>query len=194
MTKDMHLHQMPWPTDILRGLGETEVELRLTLSYFIEPSPGRRGWEHRHRYASHGLRFEVKTAEEKIDHFRYRLNKKALLEEGGKVVTSGDASSWMVGPQLRHTGSLHHDRWRGTAAALADRHCIAVYPVIGWWRERPQLDRWGRSARYALIVSIRTSAMEADIYTPVATQIRTPVAVPVPRPRRRTSDPRRPSR
>ena len=35
----MHLYQLPWPSEALQSLGETEVELRVTLSYFIEPSP-----------------------------------------------------------------------------------------------------------------------------------------------------------
>ena len=46
--RDMHLHDLPWPRDVLEGLGETPVEMRITLSYFIEPNPSRRG--HRSRY------------------------------------------------------------------------------------------------------------------------------------------------
>ena len=39
-TKDMHLHRLPWPTSLLQNLGETEIRMRVTLSYFIEPSLG----------------------------------------------------------------------------------------------------------------------------------------------------------
>jgi len=39
-TKDMHLYELPWPRDILENLGEEKVEMRITLSYFIEPGPG----------------------------------------------------------------------------------------------------------------------------------------------------------
>ena len=28
---------LPWPNDVLADLGETEVQLRVTLSYFVEP-------------------------------------------------------------------------------------------------------------------------------------------------------------
>src|SRR5690606_22908985 len=35
--RDMHIHQLPWPKEVLRELGNTEVKLRVTLSYFIEP-------------------------------------------------------------------------------------------------------------------------------------------------------------
>ena len=55
----MHLHDLPWPRDVLEDLGETPVEMRVTLSYFIEPNPSRRGHRSRYRYESHGLRFDV---------------------------------------------------------------------------------------------------------------------------------------
>jgi hypothetical protein len=58
--RELHFFDLPWPRDVLAGLGATPVQLRITLSYFIEPNPGRRGWKKRHRYASHGLRFDVK--------------------------------------------------------------------------------------------------------------------------------------
>ena len=38
--------------------------MRVTLSFFVEPSPGRRGWTRKHRYQSHGLLFEVKRPTE----------------------------------------------------------------------------------------------------------------------------------
>ena len=38
---DCHYYKLPWPTDVLEGLGEQDVRLKLTLSYFIEPNPGR---------------------------------------------------------------------------------------------------------------------------------------------------------
>jgi hypothetical protein len=40
VTRDMHLYSLPWPSEVLRELGETEVRMRVTLSYFIEPGPG----------------------------------------------------------------------------------------------------------------------------------------------------------
>src|SRR5256885_8145814 len=33
------------------------VEMRVTLSFFVEPNPSRRGWQSKFRYQSHGLRF-----------------------------------------------------------------------------------------------------------------------------------------
>lgn len=43
-TREMRLHRLPWPTEVLRDLGNAPVTMRVTLSYFIEPSPGARGW------------------------------------------------------------------------------------------------------------------------------------------------------
>ncbi|MCK5374897.1 MAG: S8 family peptidase, partial [Alphaproteobacteria bacterium] len=50
-TKDMHLYELPWPKEILETLGEIDVEMRVTLSYFVEPGPGEIGWKDRYRYA-----------------------------------------------------------------------------------------------------------------------------------------------
>jgi hypothetical protein len=173
--KDMHLHELPWPIAQLRGLGSMEVEMRVTLSYFIEPNPARRGWTSRHRYASHGLRFDVKTPTERLTDFRKRLNRAARDEDEQGGSTSSGAKEWLIGPDLRNHGSVHSDRWIGTATALAERSVIGVFPVIGWWRERPRHERWGRQARYALVVSVRTKATNVDIYTPVETQIANPI-------------------
>lgn len=178
VTRDMHLHSIPWPTTTLRDLGEIPVEMRITLSYFIEPSPGRRGWTRKHRYASHGLRFEVMTALEDRDQFRSRINQIVRNEEGGATTTS-DSSEWMLGTKLRTRGSIHSDIWQGTAADLAERDHIAVFPVGGWWKERRHLGRWNNTARYSLIVTIRTPEEEVDLYTPVANQIELPIEIEV---------------
>jgi hypothetical protein len=50
-TKDMILHDLPWPGEALEALGQTIVRMKITLSYFIEPNPGERGWTQRHRYS-----------------------------------------------------------------------------------------------------------------------------------------------
>ena len=173
--REMHVHELPWPKDVLEQLGPTAVRLRVTLSYFIEPNPGRRGWKRRHRYASHGLRFDVKTPTETVDEFRKRLNEKALDEDEEKPSTGSDSSEWYLGEQTRNRGSVHSDIWVGTAADLAARGVIGVYPVSGWWKDQPKRDRSSLGARYSLIVSIETDAEGADIWTPVAQQIGVPV-------------------
>lgn len=175
-TRDMHLHDLPWPVDILEELGEAQVEMRVTLSYFVEPNPSQRGVASRYRYASHGLRFDVKRPLESIGAFRSRINAAARDEEEGSAQAHGDPA-WLVGVQGRHRGSLHGDVWRGSAADLASRGHIAVYPAIGWWRTRPQLERYDQAARYALIVSIKAPETDIDLYSEVANRVGVPVTV-----------------
>lgn len=174
-TRDMHLHNLPWPRAQLQELGETEVELRITLSYFIEPNPGERGWARRHRYASHGLRFAVKRSVETIDEFRARINGAVAAEEQGVEVGTGP-DGWLLG-QIRDVGSIHSDYWRGTAAELGRRDAITIYPVGGWWREKPVLRRYNAPVRYSLLVSLRAVAGDIDIYTPIQTAIAAAVRI-----------------
>lgn len=168
--REMHLFELPWPKGVLEALGETPVQMRVTLSYFVEPNPARRGWQRRHRYPSHGLRFEVKGAVESSDELRKRLNQLALEEEESPP-SGGADDGWYLGDQARTRGSLHADIWTGTAADLAERGVIAVYPVTGWWKELPIRDRSEYGARYALVVSIETPSVASDIWTPVAQQV-----------------------
>ena len=175
-TRDMHLHGLPWPAGTLEELGETSVEMRVTLSYFVEPNPSRRGVRSRYRYESHGLRFDVKRPSETIDDFRGRINAAARAEEAGGSARDND-TNWLIGTQGRHRGSLHGDIWRGSAAALASRGHIAVYPASGWWRTRHALEKYDRMARYALIVSIKAPETDVDLYAEVANRIGAPVTV-----------------
>ena len=176
-TRDINLHNLPWPSEILQGLPpDTQVEMKVTLSYFIEPNPGSRGWVNKFRYASHGLRFDVRKSLESIDQFKQRINKNAR-DEAYQRQSISDAEEWQLGSNLRGLGSVHSDTWTGLASALAEKGYIAVYPVIGWWKERPKFERWGNQARYALVVSIKTPEVETDIYTAVKNQIAVPVTI-----------------
>lgn len=179
--REMHVHELPWPKGVLGELGEAWVRLRVTLSYFIEPNPGRRGWRKRHRYASHGLRFEVKSPTDlTIDEFRKRVNSRALEEEEEKPATGGDAGDWHLGEKARSKGSIHTDIWEGTAQDLADRGVIGIYPVSGWWKDQPKRDRSDLGARYALVVTLETDEQNVDIWTPVAEEIGVPVDIVEP--------------
>jgi hypothetical protein len=176
-TRDMRLHRLPWPDRELHTLGGTVVTMRVTLSYFIEPRPGRRGGfaQTRHRYQSHGLRFEVMRPLETPDDFRRRVSRAARDEGEEYAGAVGDAGGWVLGPQLRTRGSVHSDWWRGTASDLAACGQVAVFPVTGWWREKTDQEHWRRHARYALVVSIESPKATVDLYTPVETMIRTEI-------------------
>lgn len=173
-TRDMHLHRLPWPRDELLALGEQDVELRVTLSYFVEPNPGERGWTRRHRYASHSIRFAVKRSLENIQQFRQRINRAAQAEDEGEIGAAAGGDNWVLGT-VRDRGSIHSDIWRGSAASLAERDAIGVFPVSGWWKEKPALQRWERSARYALLVSIRAPEAEVDLYTAIENRLVVPI-------------------
>lgn len=178
VTKDMHVHELPWPKQALEELGETLVVLRVTLSYFVEPNPAERGWKRRHRYASHGLRFDVRTPLESTDDFKKRLSTAVRADdEDQEDMTSGDQDKWLLGTVLRHKGSVHSDQWQGTAEELAARSVVGVYPVVGWWRESPGYGRWNKSTRYSLVVSIEAPEVDVDLYTPVAQEMEIPILV-----------------
>jgi hypothetical protein len=174
-TRHMNLHQFPWPRTELEQLGATQVELRVTLSYYVEPNPGERGWLRKHRYASHALRFAVKRELESVDEFRRRINAAAEAEEAGLPPVPGGSDDWYLG-RIRNTGSIHSDHWYGNAADLAKKSAIGVYPIGGWWKENPSHARYNQQVRYCLVVSIRAANGEVDIYTPVHTAIELAIA------------------
>lgn len=91
-------------------------------------------------------------------------------EEEGEVGAAAGADNWVLGT-IRDRGSIHSDIWRGSAADLASRDAIGVFPVSGWWKEKPGLQWWERSARYSLLVSIRGPEAEIDLYRPIANQL-----------------------
>lgn len=133
-TRDMVLHELPWPTDALEALGETQVLMKVTLSYFIEPNPGERGWTQRHRYSSHGLRFAVKRPEEGIEAFRRRINAAAREDDDRAHGSAGPDDGWVLGPRLRDRGSLHSDFLAGNCgrprqppwcSSISDRRLVA---------------------------------------------------------------------
>ncbi len=175
-TKDMHFFKLPWPTEELLANPDTEVQLRITLSYFVEPGLGEIGWKDKYRYRSHGLCFDLNSETESEKEFKKRINA-ASREENEELENESGSDRWLIGMNGRTSGSIHSDIWRGTAAQMAACDMIAVYPVIGWWRQRTHLGRWNTQTRYSLIISLETPALEVDLYTPVITQIQTPITI-----------------
>ena len=173
---EMKLYQLPLPVDALQQLPpETEVKLKITLSYFIEPNPSRRGFRQRYSYQSHGLRFQVIRPGQSLDNFKSYVNASSINEEYNGP--EGNNEGWFFGHQLRTRGSLHSDFWIGTAADLADMNTIAIYPVGGWWKYHTAEDRWQSSVRYSLLVSIEVPDENVDIYSVIENQIQTVIEV-----------------
>lgn len=173
--REMRLHSLPWPREALEAMQEIPVTLRVTLSYFVEPNPGARGWSSKYGYQSHGLRFDVKRATETELEFRKRINK-AARENLEAEDAHGETGTWSLKNRtLTALGSILSNTWSGSAADLATRGSIAVYPTYGWWNKRPNLKGYEKESRYALVATIETP--ETDIYTPVATAIGIPIEI-----------------
>lgn len=165
-SRDMHLHRLPWPREALLELFHQQMELRVTLSYFVEPNPGERGYTTRFSYASHGLRFSLQRPMETLDQFRQRVNQLARDAEEEYEPVGAANPDWLLGSRRRFRGSLHHDRLACTAADLAGREHIAVYPVGGWWKTREGQERFNSISGYALVVSTHSPEvpLEIDLY------------------------------
>lgn len=175
---EMQLYQLPWPIEELRKLPpDLDIKLRVTLSYFIEPNPGRRGYRQRYSYQSHGLRFAVINPGQPLENFRAAINKVANDSVDDYQGVEGNSSGWLLGSKLRTRGSVHSDIWKGSAADLADMYTLAVYPVGGWWKYRAGEDRWKNTVRFSLIVSIDVPDTEVDIYSEVENLIQTSIEI-----------------
>lgn len=171
----LKLHELPWPRAELESLGSTTVAMRVTLSYFIEPNPSRRGWQSKYRYQSHGLRFAVKSSLESASRFKARINKlerEQLQLDEEESMSDPDRERWEFGANLRSRGSVHSDVWTGTGVQLAEKSDVAVYPVGGWWKDWNDSHREEVKVRYSMTISLEVlEDVEIDIYTPIKTAI-----------------------
>lgn len=162
--REMHFYDLPWPSEALQELADQTVRLRVTLSYFPEPSPGIENMiPDKYRYPAFGLRFDLNRPTESQKDFRARVN---AFEKDENTLKSDADSRWVLG-QKRHAGSIHSDIWEGSASDLAAMKYLAIYPVTGWWKTRQHLEKYDSKGRYSLIVSIETDNLTTDIYTPV---------------------------
>jgi hypothetical protein len=173
----MHIHSLPWPESVLQEYINMTVKMRVTLSYFIEPGPGQKGWKYKYRYASCGLRFDIKNPSETNSQFHHRIN--AAMKEKDDNISESKENKWYLGSQNRDVGSIHSDVWEDSAINLANSGEIAVFPVIGWWRERTALGRCNSKIRYSLVVSLETADERIDFYTPIITKIAAKIPIQI---------------
>lgn len=176
-TNEMHFYELPWPKEALQDLGDQKVTLKVTLSFFIDPSPGELQTQNRYTYASHGLRFDLNSPEEAndINSFKKRINKDAREEKEDKPEYQGLGNRWMIGPTYRNKGTVQSDSITLSGIEIADCYHIAIYPVGGWWKTRKSEKCMEKETRYSLIVSLYTEEQDIDIYTPVANRISIPI-------------------
>ena len=196
----LHLYPLPWPIQALEALGEKRVELKVTLSYFIEPSPGQIAPKTPARYRSHGLRFDLQHPLENAAQFLVRINTRAVTEEADEDAGTVDVAEpteepaddeesigtpkasdhrWRFGSNSRTTkaaGSLHCDVWTGPGAELAARRTLAVTPVSGWWKTRTPKQRYNSQARYALIMTLKSIDEDIDLHAEIDAAIAVRIA------------------
>lgn len=170
-----HYYDLPWPTRVLEQLENCPVKLRVTLSYFVEPYPLKGAMLDPARYRSFGLRFDLKRPRESDRMFQSRFNSEMGDRAGGG---EGDPN-WDFGPKSVSAGSLHCDTWSGTAVELASRDQLAIYPVMGWWRDRPSQERYLDKARYALIVTLEAPEAGIDLQAHVAATVDSMIAATI---------------
>lgn len=174
--KECHYYRLPLPDDILADLGNETVQLKIALSYFVEPSPGFSANVDPLRYQSHGLRFDLRRRGETITNFKKRVNK--AEREGSHVAPhQPDDNGWLLGADSVSAGSLHCDTWTGPAVNLLGRDMLCIKPVGGWWRDRAAADLVNQKTRYALIVTLKAARTDIDFYTPISLSVGTLVQV-----------------
>ncbi len=177
-TNEIHYYEFPWPSEILANLGSANVTLRITLSYYIEPNPGDKGYSTKYSYQSCALKFLLIDPTEDFDNFKIRTNRiniENLKDElGVDKLSDGDYDKkqekrWFLGAETAFRGSIHSNFWKGSAADIAVCNKLAIFPVAsGWWKQLKKQKKYDSQLRYSLIVSIETPENIADIYTPIA--------------------------
>ncbi len=162
--------RVPIPEDLFLAGADEEVDLRVTLSSFAEPSMFR-------KTEVLGLRlgWDMQGPTESPEEFRARINSVVRDEESSKgsyQKTSG-FKRWQIGKERRSRGTVQSDRLRVPASLLAGEKWIAVYPVLGWWEDRNSTRE--EELAYSLIVTLESPGK--DVYTLIAQALAATVEV-----------------
>jgi Subtilase family len=177
---ECHYYELPIPSQVLEELENEVIEMKVTLSYFIEPNPGLAANVDAQRYQSHGLRFDHQRQNESVRRFKQRVNPSERASPSLRPAGSAAADArWMFGEDSISAGSLHCDVWTGPAIELLNRATLCIKPVNGWWRNRASKEICNRKSRYALIVTVKAQNPDLDIYTPIRTAIGLPVPIEI---------------
>lgn len=160
----MHLFDLPWPKEILESMGDEEVKMRITLSYYIQPAPGSKTRHNKYRYPSLRLRFEVNKPTEDEAQFIRRVSH---VEMEGVEASKNDTARWGIGIQERNNGCIISDYIIASAIDIASCNRIAVFPASGWWNSRKYTE--DKIIKYSLIVSLETE--ETNIYNSIAQMV-----------------------
>lgn len=161
--------EIPFPEEELHAIGEADVELAVTLSYFVEPTDNLT----RRAYAGGRLRWDLQGPTETADGFRARINR--VVHEQG-VAPGAGSYPWRIPADVRSRGTLQHDHTSVPAADIAGTRLLAVYPVLGWWEDARE--GWDKDLPYSVVVSVDLGVVDLDVHTLVAAAL-LPVTVPI---------------
>lgn len=163
----MHLYDLPWPKKLLEEMGDAQVTLKITLSFYIEPAPGKKTKLIKYLYPSTVLRFDLNNPEETKDEFISRVSH---ISQEGVDKTTNDSTRWNIGIQNRNNGSIISDSITDSAVKLASCSHIAIYPASGWLKNRQYKEEYN-NIQYSLVVSLETPGV--DVYNAI------PIKVPI---------------
>jgi len=145
----MDVISLPWPQDTLMSMGSEKVRMKVTLSYYVQPSPSSVSVQMK-RYPSLKLRFDTNNFTESKEDFVNRV--------GHTGKGKNDPSRWKIGIRRRDKGCIISDYMETTAANISACRYIAVYPEYGWWRNSAELK--DVKVKYSLVVSLQTETTE----------------------------------
>jgi hypothetical protein len=147
--RKVKLYRLPIPESLLLD-SDPNVELRVTLSYFVEPNKFGRSI-----YSGLDMKWDMQGPQESENEFLQRVNllKRPLGLEGKREkVAETKSFDWDIGIQLRSRGTVQSDRWHGKMSELVGDKLFAIVPVLGWWDQRKTLRT--QEMQFSLIVSV----------------------------------------
>ncbi len=171
---ELHYYDLPWPNELLEAMHDESVTMKITLSYYVKPAPGRGGRNNKYRYPSATLYFDIKKSTETEKEFLARCNKND--EEEDSLKTRNATNFWNVGLERRKNGTVQSDWIHCTAQALSECGKIVVCPSCGWWKER-KLQNVDNKIKYSLVVSIKSE--KTEIYQAVETAIKNRIGITI---------------
>lgn len=139
VSRDMNLHELPGPKEELEALQNTKVQMRVTLSYFIEPNPSARGSASKFHYPSHRLRFDInapsmpqwvtswRASMQRLSRRTMALRRTPVMRAGISEIDSATADRF-----TKTCGKAQPPSWRAGDSLPSIRRPAGGVPVLPW--------------------------------------------------------------